>query len=53
MYGFQESNVSGIMKRFQTEEDLALMSEGVSRELMEHRLDSPGMGKDPRLLITD
>ena len=33
---------------FQTEKDLALVSEGVCRELIEHGLHSPGIGKDPR-----
>ena len=36
---------------FQTEKDLALVSEGVCRELMEHGLDSPGIGRDHRHLI--
>ena len=38
---------------FQTEKDLALVNEGVCRESIEHELDSPGIGKDPRHLVPD
>ena len=37
----------------QTEKDLALVNEGVSRESMEHGLDRPGIGKDLRHLVPD
>ena len=38
---------------FQTEKDLAVVSEGACRESMEQELDSPGIGKDPRHLVPD